>query len=556
MLGLGSTPERGRPKDWSGSNWNSAKREFASAFKRNELPVLVATKAYGMGIDKPNVRYIVHAGVPGSIEAYYQEAGRAGRDCQRAHCVIVHDPLDRAFWDWAHTNSYAGVDRDLQGVRDALKVIGDIGESRPVYIPRSIDENEAQAQERAIHRLKLLGVVRDYLVDWGSARFEVMVADTDEGRVDQSFLQYVRRTQPARVKAFERDLSPESHANLKERVVADARRLVTFIYETVVNARTRALDEMVKLTEEASDDRAIRQRILDYLALGQVAQDLEQLVDVPTFSFGDRLPFLYEIDTVDDAREWRGATARLLESSPDHPGLLVGRALAEAVVPDGNPGSFIQNLTVGLTNATGPYLVTRDSAVEFLEGDSVGSTSGRSVGHRSVSWSPNGSRAPPTSTILRAWKPSCWQTHAVDTRANWRLSRETHCPPCKHPRVGRNSRKGAQRMTEPSSVSLDEVRERFLEAEARLGDAAKAIQAIEDAATRVEAARESLTSAGEEIRGLAGQFSEVAASLGANAEELRRGVDASPSGTRRPYAGRSRSWTQPSRPSNPLSGKV
>ena len=81
-------------------------------------------------------------------------------------------------------------------------------------------------------------------------------------------------------------------------------------------------------------------------------------------------------------------------------------------------------------------------------------------------------------------------------------------------------------MTEPSSVSLEEVRERFLEAEARLGDAAKAIQAIEDAATRVGAARESLTSAGEEIRGLAGQFTEVAASLGANAEELRRGVDA------------------------------
>ena len=357
----------GRPKDWSGSNWNAAKREFASAFKRNELPVLVATKAYGMGIDKPNVRYIVHAGVPGSIEAYYQEAGRAGRDRQQAQCVIVHDPLDRAFWDWAHTNSYAGEDKDLQGVQDVLQVIGDIGVSRTVFIPRSIDENEAQDQERAIHRLKLLGVVRDYMVEWGGARFEVMVADTDETRVDQSFLQYVRRTQPARVKAFERDLGSESHVNLKERVVADARRLLTFIYETVVNARTRALDEMVKLTEEASGDQAIRQRILDYLALGQVAQDLEQLVDAPTFSFGDWLPFLHEIDTVDDAREWRGATARLLESTPDHPGLLVGRALAEAVVSDGNPGSFTENLAEGLANATGSYLVDRDSAAEFLE---------------------------------------------------------------------------------------------------------------------------------------------------------------------------------------------
>ena len=81
-------------------------------------------------------------------------------------------------------------------------------------------------------------------------------------------------------------------------------------------------------------------------------------------------------------------------------------------------------------------------------------------------------------------------------------------------------------MTEPSSVSLEEVRERFLEAEARLGDAAKAIQAIEEAATRVGAARESLTSAGDEIRGLAGQFAEVASALSENADHLRRGVDA------------------------------
>lgn len=81
-------------------------------------------------------------------------------------------------------------------------------------------------------------------------------------------------------------------------------------------------------------------------------------------------------------------------------------------------------------------------------------------------------------------------------------------------------------MTEPTSVSLDEVRQRFSEAEARLGDAAKAVQAIEDAASRVGAARESFTTAGTEIRGLAGQFGDVASSLTENAEELRRGVDA------------------------------
>lgn len=81
-------------------------------------------------------------------------------------------------------------------------------------------------------------------------------------------------------------------------------------------------------------------------------------------------------------------------------------------------------------------------------------------------------------------------------------------------------------MTDQPTVSLGEVRERFLEAEARLGEASKAIQAIEDAATRVGAARESLSAAGNEIRGLAGQFADVASSLTQNAEELRRGVDA------------------------------
>ena len=81
-------------------------------------------------------------------------------------------------------------------------------------------------------------------------------------------------------------------------------------------------------------------------------------------------------------------------------------------------------------------------------------------------------------------------------------------------------------MTESSTISLEEVRSRFLEAEARLGDAAAAIRSIEDAGNRVGAARESLTAAGEEIHGLAGRFGDVASSLTENAEELRRGVDA------------------------------
>lgn len=62
-------------------------------FKKNTISLLVATKAFGMGIDKPNIRYTIHFNMPHSIEAFYQEAGRAGRDKNEAYCYILYTGL-------------------------------------------------------------------------------------------------------------------------------------------------------------------------------------------------------------------------------------------------------------------------------------------------------------------------------------------------------------------------------------------------------------------------------------------------------------------------------
>lgn len=374
------------PNGTAATRWAAHKQRAATRFKRNEILVLACTNAFGMGIDKPNVRYTVHLGLPRSIESFYQEAGRAGRDHHPARSFIVlsndnpsrtshllgaatsldeiRETVHGTTWEAAdditralffHIKTFDGEQAEWKRTADLLERLCPIESQHEVSVRWTGGEESRTTLERALHRLVVLGIVRDYTVNYSGRTLKVVVAGSSRDSIVSSFVDYVAAYQQKLVPIWSTQLRALQERDTLGFGKAASKLLVRFIYENVERTRRRALAIMFDAASASRDDVDLRRRILEYLQQSEWDERLEALRVAASWGLDVLALLVDDVVSPNDAAALRGAADRMLASYADSPPLLAVRGFAEALAEDASDQVISSNIRAAIDFATTSY---------------------------------------------------------------------------------------------------------------------------------------------------------------------------------------------------------
>ena len=339
--------------------FNKFKLQVQKDFKKDKYQILVATKAFGMGIDKQNIFYTFHYGLPSSVEALYQEAGRAGRwDKNKSEnkgktgkCYVLYSPethdserverlfhKDTTFAEMKEISNEVGF-----GGRDIFKQVflftqgqNDIDEDFKIILgvvnvyfksetKVRIFWNDAYAKlrinndtlQKAIYRLSLLGIVSDWTTNFID-HFEVQFKTQNETTITKSVSNYITKYEPNT--DVETEISKVQKATILEKSVW---YLLNWTFENIAYSRKQSLKTLSDWCTQFEDSESFKSRIDSYFIFTETTFILQHIAENPKEfeKWFDVLTTNNQFPNDVEFKKLRDSISRFLESYRNNLGL-------------------------------------------------------------------------------------------------------------------------------------------------------------------------------------------------------------------------------------------
>jgi ATP-dependent DNA helicase RecQ len=319
----GSKPKNSTLTD---AGFDEYKRDIQNKFKSNNFTLLTATKAFGMGINKGNIFYTIHYGLPNSMESFYQEGGRAGRDklkfkTTKAECIVLLTPEQnddnyKNIWnpeinldDLANEEKKLSRNGDLKSnffmltsgldtINSEFKLIKEIyavyyskNELIKYIRSRSIG-NQKNKIEKSIYRLSQLGIIDDWTVEnFYTGEFEVLFKLHTEDDVENALLDNIRK--------YDSEFNIEDSKNNEQHkfildTYAQGKRttiekyiliLLIWTYQHFVGNRKQSMKNVYDNCKDFSENRInadeLKLRLENYFKINKTSHSLQFIADNP-----------------------------------------------------------------------------------------------------------------------------------------------------------------------------------------------------------------------------------------------------------------------------------